>query len=53
MAFQKQQEAMLASEQEAPSGNPQWHAPVLNVYNAEDAEFNLTGHHGDASSFFS
>jgi len=53
MAIQKQEDTMFASEPETSSNNPQWHEPVFNVYNAEDAEFNLTGHHADASSFFS
>jgi hypothetical protein len=48
MTVQKQQETMLASEQEAPSSSPQWHAPVLNIYNAEDAEH---GHNPNFSDF--
>jgi hypothetical protein len=53
MSIQKQQDDLFNTEQEAPCNNPQWHAPVLNVYNAEDAETQLTGHHIDASSFLS
>jgi hypothetical protein len=53
MAFQKQQDTTFVNEQETPSGNPQWHEPVLNIYNTEDAEMNLTGHHLDASSLLS
>jgi hypothetical protein len=38
MAIQKQEETTLVSEQKAESNNPQWHAPALTVYHAEDAE---------------
>jgi hypothetical protein len=53
MSIQKQQDSTFVDEQETPSGNPQWHAPVLNVYNAEDAETHVTGTHLDASSALS
>ncbi len=53
MTIQKQQETMLASEQETSSNDAQWHAPVLNVYNAEDAEAHPSGTPGDSSIFFS
>lgn len=53
MAFQKQQDTTFVNEQETSSGNPQWHAPVLNVYNAEDAEALQSGGHFDADAYFS
>jgi Neuraminidase (sialidase) len=53
MAIQKQDDTIFASEPETSSNNPQWHAPVLNVYNAEDAEYQLHGGHMDASSAYS
>jgi hypothetical protein len=53
MADRKQEESIPAVEQKMPKGNLQWHAPVLNVYNAEEAETQLTGHHLDATSLLS
>jgi hypothetical protein len=53
MAVQRQEETMFASEPEAPSSNPQWHAPVLNIYNAEDAETSIHFGHADSSLFYS
>jgi hypothetical protein len=53
MTIQKQEDKIFVTEQEAPSNNPQWHEPVLNIYNAEDAESHLSGSHADASSLLS
>ena len=47
MPIQKQEDKALDAEQEAASSNLNWHAPMLTVYNAEDAEANLTGTHSD------
>jgi hypothetical protein len=53
MAIQKQQDTTFVDERETSSGNPQWHEPVLNVYNAEDAEMKPSGGRFDASAYFS
>jgi hypothetical protein len=53
MSIQNQQDTTFVNEQEAPSNNPQWHAPVLNVYSAEDAESSTFKGNPDASSVFS
>jgi hypothetical protein len=53
MADRKQEKSIPAVEQNMPKGNLQWHAPVLNVYNAEEAEGGPAFHHLDASSSFS
>jgi hypothetical protein len=54
MPDQKQEGMTFVNEQETSSNNPPWHAPVLNVYSAEDAEMNFTPtKHNDSSGYWS